>query len=117
MATLLEKVQILVSANLHQLVDQALQSNSVAVYNYYIREIENNLDKLEDAVATVGGQVKTIRRKRDEYQAQADRLALAFAAAGKGHQLLAPRRQLHPRGRRSSRPDSEATALPGSRSI
>lgn len=74
MATLLEKVQILVSANLHQLVDQALQSNSVAVYNYYIREIENNLDKLEDAVATVGGQVKTIRRKRDEYQTQAERL-------------------------------------------
>ena len=74
MASLLEKVQILISANLHQLVDQALQSNSVAVYNYYIREIENNLEKLDDAVATVGGQVKTIRCKADEYQAQTDRL-------------------------------------------
>jgi phage shock protein A len=74
MASLLEKVQILISANLHQLVDQALQSNSIAVYNYYVREIETNLDKLEDAVATVGGQVKTIRRKHDEYALQADRL-------------------------------------------
>lgn len=96
MATLLEKVQILISANLHQLVDQALQSNSIAVYNYYVREIETNLDKLEDAVATVGGQVKTIQRKHGEYQAQADKLdrdidllladgkeSLAAAAQGK----------------------------------
>ncbi len=74
MASLLEKVNILIKANLHYMADQALRSNSVAVVNQYIREIENNLDDLNDAVATVGGQVKTIRRKRDEYQAKATTL-------------------------------------------
>jgi phage shock protein A len=74
MASLLEKVNILIKANLHYMVDQALQANSVAVVNQYIREIENSLDDLNDAVATVGGQVKTIRRKRDEYQAKATTL-------------------------------------------
>jgi phage shock protein A len=59
---------------MHYMVDQALKANSVAVFDQYIREIENNLDELGDAVATVGGQVKTIQRKRDEYQAQADKL-------------------------------------------
>jgi phage shock protein A len=59
---------------MHYMADQALKANSVAVFNEYIREIENNLEDLGEAVATVGGQVKTIQRKRDEYQAQADKL-------------------------------------------
>ena len=74
MASLLEKVNILIKANLHYIADQALKSNSVAVVNQYIREIENNLEDLEDAVATVGGQVKTITRKRDEYKSKAQEL-------------------------------------------
>lgn len=74
MASLLEKVNTLISANLHWLVDQALKSNSIAVINQYIREVEDNLDDLSEAVATVGGNVKTIRRKRDELQARADEL-------------------------------------------
>ena len=74
MASLLEKVSILIKANMHYMADQALKANSVAVFNEYIREIENNLEDLGDAVATVGGQVKTMQRKRDEYQAQSDKL-------------------------------------------
>ena len=74
MASLLEKVSILIKANMHYMADQALKANSVAVFNEYIREIENNLEDLGEAVATVGGQVKTMQRKRDEYQAQADKL-------------------------------------------
>jgi phage shock protein A len=74
MASLLEKVNTLISANLHWMVDQALKQNSIAVINQYIREVEDNLDDLTDAVATVGGNVKTIRRKRDEFQARADEL-------------------------------------------
>jgi len=74
MASLLEKVSILIKANMHYMADQALKANSVAVFNEYIREIENNLENLGEAVATVGGQVKTIQRKRDEYQAQSDKL-------------------------------------------
>ncbi len=74
MASLVDKVNTLIKANLHYLVDQALKSNSMAVINQYIREVEDNLESLEDAVATVGGQVKTIRRKRDEYKAKSEEL-------------------------------------------
>ncbi len=74
MASLLDKVNTLISANLHWLVDQALKQNSLAVIQQYIREVEDNLADLTDAVATVGGNVKTIRRKRDELQAKADEL-------------------------------------------
>jgi phage shock protein A len=74
MASLLDKVQTLVSANLHYLADQALKQNSIAVINQYIREVENNLAELSEATATVGGQVKTLRRKHEEYVAKAAEL-------------------------------------------
>jgi phage shock protein A len=74
MASLLEKVQTLISANLHWMVDQALKSNSIAVISQYIREVEDNLEDLENAVATVGGQVKTLKRQHDDAQAKADEL-------------------------------------------
>jgi phage shock protein A len=74
MASLLEKVGVLIRANLHSLVDQALKQNSVAVLDEYIRQAENNLEDLEDAAATVGGNVRTLERKYKEYQAKADEL-------------------------------------------
>ncbi len=74
MASLLDKVSTLIRANLHYLVDQALKQNSLAVIDQYIREVEDNLEKLEDAAATVGGQVKTLKRKYDEFQAKAEEL-------------------------------------------
>jgi phage shock protein A len=74
MATLISKVQTLISANLHALVDKALESNSVAVMDEYIRQAEDNLEKLEDAVVTVGGTVKTLKRKWEQYEAEADKL-------------------------------------------
>jgi phage shock protein A len=74
MATLLEKVQTLISANLHEMVDKALETNSVAVMKQYIRDAESNLDELEDAAATVGGEVKSMERKYKEYKKKADQL-------------------------------------------
>ena len=74
MATLLEKVQTLISANMHEMVDKALESNSVAVMKQYIRDAEKNLDELEDAAATVGGEVKSMERKYKEYKKKADQL-------------------------------------------
>jgi phage shock protein A len=74
MASLLDKVQTLIKANLHALVDSALQSNSMAVIDQYIRDVDNNLDALEDAAATVGGQVKTLQRKHDDYLKQQQEL-------------------------------------------
>ena len=74
MATLLEKAQTLIQANLHQMVDKALEKNSVAVLKQYIRDAEKNLDDLEDATATVGGEVKTMERKYNEFKKKGDQL-------------------------------------------
>ncbi len=74
MASLLEKTQTLISANLHDMVDKALEANSVAVLKQYIRDAENNLEQLEDAAATVGGEVKTLERKYKEYKKKGDKL-------------------------------------------
>jgi phage shock protein A len=74
MASLLEKTQTLISANLHAMVDRALEANSVAVLKQYIRDAETNLDELEKAAATVGGEVKTLQRKYEQYKKEADRM-------------------------------------------
>jgi phage shock protein A len=74
MATLLEKTQTLISANLHQMVDRALEANSVAVLKEYTRQAERNLQELEDAAATVGGEVKTLERRYKEYKKKGDEL-------------------------------------------
>lgn len=74
MASLLDKVGTLIRANLHSLVDEALKKNSVAVLDEYIRQAENNLEDLEDAAATVGGNVRTLERKHKEFQSKAEEL-------------------------------------------
>jgi phage shock protein A len=74
MASLIEKTQTLISANLHDMVDRALEANSVGVLKQYIRDAENNLDDLEKAAATVGGEVKTLERKYKEYKKKGDQL-------------------------------------------
>jgi phage shock protein A len=74
MASLIEKVQIMISANLHSIVDRALEQNSVAVMDEYIRQAEKNLEALEDSAATVGGTVKTLKRKYEEFAASAEKL-------------------------------------------
>lgn len=74
MASILEKTQTLIQANLHAMVDKALEKNSVAVMKQYIRDAEDNLDDLEKATATVGGEVKTMERKYKEYKKKADQI-------------------------------------------
>jgi len=74
MASLLERVRTLISANLNYLVSQALKANSMAVVDEYIRKVEDNLEALEDAAATVGGEARTLKRKYQEFEAQAKEL-------------------------------------------
>lgn len=74
MASLLEKVQTLIAANMHAMVDGALENNNLKVMDEYIRQAEKNLDALEDSAATVGGTVKTLKRKYDEFSAQVEKL-------------------------------------------
>jgi phage shock protein A len=80
MATLLEKVSTLISANLHTLVDQALKSNSLGVIDQYIRQVEDQLENLTDAAATVGGELRSLKRKLDEHQEKANELDKAIDA-------------------------------------
>lgn len=80
MATLLEKVSTLISANLHSLVDRALKNNSVAVIDQYIRQVEDSLADLEDAAATVGGEVKSLKRKLGDFEQKAEELDRAIDA-------------------------------------
>jgi phage shock protein A len=85
MASLLEKVSTLISANLHYMVDQALQNNSPAVIDQYIRQVESNLADLEDAAAAVGGEVKGIQRRLTEQEhkmQEMDRAIDAFLVEG-----------------------------------
>ena len=90
MATLLEKVSTLISANLHYMVDQALKTNSLAVIDQYIRQVEDNLEDLEDAAATVGGEVKSIKRKLADYEVKANELDKAIDAfLNEGNDTLA----------------------------
>ncbi len=80
MASLLEKVATLISANLHALVDQALSTNSMAVIDQYIRQVEDNLEDLEDAAATVGGEAKSINRKLEDLRQKSEELDKAVDA-------------------------------------
>lgn len=98
MATLLDKVRTLISANLHALVDQALKANSMAVIDQYIRQVEDSLEDLEDAAATVGGEVKSLQRKLESHQASAAKLDQgidAFLQAGKEEEAAAGQTRLN----------------------
>ena len=85
MATLLDKVTTLISANLHALVDKALKANSMAVIDQYIRQVENHLEDLEDAAATIGGEAKAIKRKLadlEQLEREVDQAVDAFLTEG-----------------------------------
>jgi phage shock protein A len=98
MASLMQKIETLIKANLHALVDRALRANSLAVVDQYIRQVEDNLEDLEDAAATVGGQVKTLKRKMEEFAAKAaelDRNIDLFLKQGKEELALAAQSKLN----------------------
>ncbi len=98
MASLMKKVQTLISANLHAMVDSALKANSMAVFDQYVRDVEDNLENLQDAVATVGGEVKTLRRKKEDLglqSAELDRNIDLFLREGKDDLAMAAQSKLN----------------------
>ncbi len=74
MPSILQKVQTLFSANLHGMIDRALETNSLRVMDEYIRQVERNLEALEDTAATAGGSVRTLKRKYEEFSNLSDKL-------------------------------------------
>lgn len=98
MASLMKKIQTLISANLHAMVDSALKANSMAVFDQYVRDVEKNLVDLEDAVGTVGGELKTLQRKKSDLDQQAadlDRNIDIFLRQGKEDLALAAQSKLN----------------------
>ena len=79
--TLLGKIKILVSATLHSIVDQALQSNSLAVFDQYIRDAEENMETLRSALIDLQVTTKTLKAKYDEASNEAARLDLQVDAS------------------------------------
>lgn len=71
---ILEKINIWISANLHAMVDSALEANSVKVMDEYIRRADRDLDTLETQIVTIGGSVRTLKRKYEEMAAAAEKL-------------------------------------------
>lgn len=66
MQTLLGKVKTLLSATLHSIVDQALQSKSLDVFDEYIRQAERSTAAFKETMIELGGSIKTLKRKYDE---------------------------------------------------
>ncbi len=69
MASLLEKVQILLSADLNRLVDRALQSNETAVFQGHIRELQGMQEQLDAQLLSLQADLAGMRRRNEEQQA------------------------------------------------
>ncbi len=60
--SLMEKLNVLFSAKLHDIVNQALQRNPIQVLNEYLRQHEEAYDQLQMDLGITGGRVKTEQR-------------------------------------------------------
>jgi phage shock protein A len=79
--TLLGKIKILISASLHSLLDSALESNSLAVFDEYIREAERSMETLRSALVDLKVTIKTLQAKYDDAADDAAKLDLQIDEA------------------------------------
>jgi phage shock protein A len=88
--TLLGKIKILVSATLHSIVDRALESNSLGVFDEYIRDAEQSMEALRSALLDLAGTVKSLKARYESAADEAAKLDLQIDAALKaGKTVLA----------------------------
>lgn len=98
MASLLEKVQVLISADLNRLVDRALQSNEPAVFQHHIREMQGLQEQLGDQLVGVSADIAQMRRRSDEQQSlvvQQDQDVDGLLRAGLQEEALAAQDRLN----------------------
>jgi phage shock protein A len=79
--SLLQKIGILISATLHSIVDRALESNSVGVFDEYIRQAESSMKLIQSTLIDLKTTVKTLRAKYDQTADEAARLDLQIDQA------------------------------------
>ncbi len=88
--TLLGKIKILISATLHSIVDRALESNSLGVFDEYIRDAEQSMEALRSALLDLAGTIKTLKVRYESAADEAAKLDLEVDAALKaGKTVLA----------------------------
>jgi len=98
MASLVQKFRTLISANLHFLVDKALQSQSLSVLDEYIRKMTLQMRELYAAIETVAGNIKTVQRRYKDLGDKAGELNKAvdaFLLKGQNAQALAAQSRLN----------------------
>src|SRR5258708_1892497 len=79
--SLLAKIKVLVAATLHSIVDRALESNSLAVFDEYIRDAEQSMETLKSALADLSATTKMLNRKYEEASDEAAKLDMQVDAA------------------------------------
>jgi phage shock protein A len=88
------KLQILISASLHSIVDRALEQNSLGVFDEYIRQAENSMATLKSAMVDMNASIKTLKRKYDESANEAAALDLQVDQALKSNKETLAKAQL-----------------------
>jgi len=86
--SLLGKIKILVNATLHSLVDRALESNSLGVFDEYIREAEQSMETLKSALVDLRATTQMLKRKYDEASDEAAKLDMQVDAALKVNKAM-----------------------------
>ena len=98
MASLVQKLRTLISANLHFLVDKALQSRSLSVLDEYIRKMTDQMRELHASIETVAGNIKSVQLRYEELGTTSEELNTAvdaFLIKGKRAQALAAQSRLN----------------------
>src|SRR5512139_1533040 len=70
MASLLEKVRVMVSADLNRLVDRGLGStNQEAMYQHHIRELQTLQEQLANQLVSLRAELNQMQKRNEEQQA------------------------------------------------
>jgi phage shock protein A len=72
--SILDRVGLLIAANVNALLERALGANSVAVFDEYVNRMNGALDALQTAEGVERGRAKTLSRQIDELEVEAARL-------------------------------------------
>ena len=72
--SILDRVGLLITANINALLDKALGANSVAVFDEYVNRMNGALGALESAEGIERGRAKTLTRQIDELETQCEQM-------------------------------------------
>ncbi|MFN8535675.1 MAG: hypothetical protein U0556_19220 [Dehalococcoidia bacterium] len=73
-SSILDRVSLLVSANINALLDKALSLNRLAVFDEYINRMGEALESLQTAEGIERGRTRTLMRQLEETEAETTRL-------------------------------------------